>query len=166
MTLFERWEETVLPMILDEHEISEALELYFEEYEEEEGEQPSGHDGLIRQMMRSIVLAKDINFQQIESLKVLLQERTKQRKAICATGRFLLRGKVLLKRDYMDLYGETSKVLIEHEEGWTAYGTLPKSMRDSTKVGDTIVIRCTLVASDDNLSHAWITRPMRSTRCK
>lgn len=162
MSLFERWEETVLPMILDEHEISEALELYFEEYEEDEGEEPSGYDGLIRQLMRSIVISKDINFQQIESLKVLLQERTKQRGAICPEGRITLTGVVLLKRDYIDTYGETSKVLIEHEEGWTAYGTLPKSMRSSTAVGDTISLRCTLVQAEDNISHAWIARPMRS----
>lgn len=74
-------------------------------------------------------------------------------------GRGRVEGTILSVRGQEGAYGFQMKVLVQSNEGWKVWGTLPRSLWDDAEVGAHIEFKATLTRSDDDPVFGFFKRP-------
>jgi hypothetical protein len=74
-------------------------------------------------------------------------------------GRGPVEGVILSVRAEDGAYGFQVKVLVQSDEGWKVWGTLPRSLWDDAAVGSRIAFKATTTASDDDPVFGFFSRP-------
>lgn len=75
------------------------------------------------------------------------------------TGRGTVEGTILSVREQEGAYGFQIKVLVQADEGWKVWGTLPRSLWEDARVGARITFKATITASDDDPVFGFFSRP-------
>lgn len=75
------------------------------------------------------------------------------------TGRGTVEGTILSVREQEGAYGFQIKVLVQADEGWKVWGTLPRSLWEDARVGARISFKATITASNDDPVFGFFSRP-------
>lgn len=75
------------------------------------------------------------------------------------SGRGPVEGVILSVRADDGAYGFQMKVLVQSDEGWKVWGTLPRSLWDDAAVGSRIAFKATISPSDDDPVFGFFSRP-------
>lgn len=74
-------------------------------------------------------------------------------------GRVTVTGTVLSKKGQDTAYGFVVKMLVESDEGWKVWGTVPRSIEDDVERGVTVTFTATITRSDDDPVFGFFKRP-------
>jgi hypothetical protein len=95
----------------------------------------------------------------------LLAERKAKHEAAEAlplvAGRTTIIGTVLSVKTKSTPYGDTLKMLVEHDTGWKVYGSVPKGL--NTKRGDRIEFDAVVTISKDDNKFGFFSRPTKAS---
>lgn len=92
--------------------------------------------------------------------------RDAQRAAEAATatpvpsGRMVIEGEVLSTKWQETGFGETQKMLVKHDSGWKAWGTVPAAI--DVEKGDRVRFTASIKPSDDDLHFGFFSRPVKA----
>lgn len=75
------------------------------------------------------------------------------------TGRGTVEGTILSVREQEGAYGFQIKVLVQADEGWKVWGTLPRSLWDDVAIGARITFKASITASNDDPVFGFFSRP-------
>jgi hypothetical protein len=76
-------------------------------------------------------------------------------------GKLTFVGKVLSIKNQESFYGIVTKILVEHEEGYKVWGTLPRSINHVDR-GETVSFSATITRSDKDPSFGFFSRPTKA----
>jgi hypothetical protein len=76
-------------------------------------------------------------------------------------GRTTVQGKVLSVKPADSPYGPVVKLLLQHADGWKAYGNAPAALRE-VKAGDEVAFEAALKASDRDDKFGFFSRPSKA----
>lgn len=96
-------------------------------------------------------------------------KREAEREALLAqgvrvpTGRLVITGTVLSIREQESAYGFQMKMLVQSDEGWKVWGTMPLSLMGiGVEVGDRVTFTAAISASDDDPVFGFYSRPTKA----
>ena len=83
------------------------------------------------------------------------------------TGRVVVEGKVLSVKSQESQYGTTWKMLVQHEDGWKVWGSIPASLRDEVSYysdlkGQRVRFTAAVEASNDDQLFGFFKRPTKA----
>lgn len=79
----------------------------------------------------------------------------------CIEGRQAFTGKVISIKEVDSVYGKNLKVLLEAQEGYRVYGTLPRNLYDA-KPGNVLTFTATFIKSDKDRTFGFFSRPTKA----
>jgi len=75
------------------------------------------------------------------------------------TGRGTVVGTVVSIKGVESAYGYVTKMLVQSDEGWKVWGTMPRSIALDTNVGDRVTFKASITQSDDDPVFGFFSRP-------
>ena len=76
-------------------------------------------------------------------------------------GRFVIEGRVIATGEYPDVFGQSWKMTVEHEDGWRVWGTIPAQI--NPYVGDRVRFEATVTQSIEDPTLGIFKRPREAT---
>lgn len=105
------------------------------------------------------------------------QEALREAGVTIPTGRIQITGTIISTRGEDTAYGFTVKMLVESDEGWRVWGTMPRSLwasgamtadgwieTPSAEAGDRVTFTAAVTASDDDSLFGFFSRPTKAQR--
>ena len=81
--------------------------------------------------------------------------------ADCPTGKIAVEGTILSIKEVDSPYGLTTKMLIQHADGWKVWGTMPSAIRGAER-GAKVRFIATVTRSNDDSKFGFFSRPTKA----
>jgi hypothetical protein len=154
---------------LIEHGLEQAWALHEEDNRDNKG------NGIIVDIVDNLIKWGRLTDPQLNFLKKLVneidqryvQDAKKQAEIDAAApvpevpGRVVITAKVLSLKSVTSQYGTTWKMLVQHEDGWKAWGSVPLPVLADIKIGDQVEFTASLKASDTDAKFGFFSRPKK-----